>query len=643
MGLTVPGSGDSLKMLAGNRLLTKDNLLIPPPLNYLSQWYDASQPTGTLQTLATPTTTLTSLTAWYTDAGGSATTERRQASTNVRGSFCYRTALANTGSAGEVFMQTPTFQLAANDVGKAVTFSMEFANTNADDTFYDVIVVRYDASGVFQELIAPTGMASTITGTAGVRVAPGNTTLRSSFVSNSSTTARYSLRIRRRTTATAIDFATITVGPQTQLAGAPVTDWQSYTPTVSNLGAGGASVNLGYWRRIGDSAEIRVHFVKDGTPGSGSSPVTFTLPSGLTVDSTKARIVSNAQLTGFGGSYSLEASAQYHPAVPVLVSTGTAFQILDNGGNATYTGADFRAGAEVSVTILAPIANWSSNVTMADRAVEEYASNFSTTVTSDTLSFAYGSNGSATPSGVAAAGFSKTVRFNTPIQATDLLVLEVQRSGQQWAPLAAQDGGAGLMPYVIQNGAIYGMGINFQSISGTDVQVQFGRYFYANSTYGAAGSDWSSLANFRWRVRKVSSGAAVGYPVDRTNITYAGVGNGLFYEEGSFTGTLTGLTTTPTATIQYVRTGKTVTLFLPTTSGTSNSTAFTVTGVPPAIRPATDQSLVTRVVDNGTVVAALVELGSAGTLAFYTSQNGAGFTSSGSKGLARTTLTYLLV
>lgn len=61
---------------------------------------------------------------------------------------------------------------------------------------------------------------------------------------------------------------------------------------------------------------------------------------------------------------------------------------------------------------------------------------------------------------------------------------------------------------------------------------------------------------------------------------------------GSYTGTGTGLTTSPTCTIKYTITadGSTCTLIIGTgVTGTSNSTAFSITGGPAAINPLTTQ------------------------------------------------------
>lgn len=116
------------------------------------------------------------------------------------------------------------------------------------------------------------------------------------------------------------------------------------------------------------------------------------------------------------------------------------------------------------------------------------------------------------------------------------------------------------------------------------------------------------------------------------------------YESGSFTATLTGCTTSPTGTITYTKYGNMVTLAIPSISGTSNTTAATLTGIPAAIAPAQNQRLLAGITDNGTIAAGVARIDAAGnTITMFPSAAGGAFTSSGTKGIAQNTLTYSLV
>jgi hypothetical protein len=115
--------------------------------------------------------------------------------------------------------------------------------------------------------------------------------------------------------------------------------------------------------------------------------------------------------------------------------------------------------------------------------------------------------------------------------------------------------------------------------------------------------------------------------------------------EGSFTGTLTGCTTSPTGTVYYARNGRQVTLHLPALSATSNATTMTVTGLPAHLQPTRSQYLsYPLATDNGSVryePYCLVSAAS-GTITFGLTGLSSGWASSGTKGIYSASVTYLL-
>ena len=118
------------------------------------------------------------------------------------------------------------------------------------------------------------------------------------------------------------------------------------------------------------------------------------------------------------------------------------------------------------------------------------------------------------------------------------------------------------------------------------------------------------------------------------------------YEEGSFTVTATGFSgTAPSGTARYVRIGKQVAISLPGISGTSNSTAFTLTGLPAALWITTAYSWPVNVMDNSVPLAlpgSLAITASSGTLQLFKDFPGNLWTASGTKQFYATTITYLL-
>lgn len=112
------------------------------------------------------------------------------------------------------------------------------------------------------------------------------------------------------------------------------------------------------------------------------------------------------------------------------------------------------------------------------------------------------------------------------------------------------------------------------------------------------------------------------------------------YEEGTFTATLTGVTATVTGTARYIRIGKIVTLFIPALTGTSNTTACTITGAASSIYPARDKRLnVPEVRNNGNTYPGAISIATDGviSLQFHATVPGGltgAFANTNGKGLA---------
>lgn len=120
--------------------------------------------------------------------------------------------------------------------------------------------------------------------------------------------------------------------------------------------------------------------------------------------------------------------------------------------------------------------------------------------------------------------------------------------------------------------------------------------------------------------------------------------SGIYAIRGSFTGTLTGCTTSPTAIINYTIIGNVAHMDVPSFSATSNATTMTVTGAPNVIKPTTQKTLIASVQDNtGTPVAALFSVTTNAVLSFSKDLSSGSFTSSGTKGFAAMSFCYTLV
>lgn len=141
-----------------------------------------------------------------------------------------------------------------------------------------------------------------------------------------------------------------------------------------------------------------------------------------------------------------------------------------------------------------------------------------------------------------------------------------------------------------------------------------------------------------------TNGVLIVDPQDGGTTTIAGAGAYAAAREAftSFTGTLTGCTTSPTGTIQYVAQLHQVTLDIPAIEATSNTTAATITGMPAALRPTNTKTVLALVKDNGTVASGLVQIDSAGVITLQNGIGGGSFTGSGTKGIRAQQITYVL-
>lgn len=109
----------------------------------------------------------------------------------------------------------------------------------------------------------------------------------------------------------------------------------------------------------------------------------------------------------------------------------------------------------------------------------------------------------------------------------------------------------------------------------------------------------------------------------------------------SFTGTLTGCTTSPTGTFSYRINGNSVTIDWPNILGTSNTTAATITGMPAALTPARTQVQLAVVENAGAISVGLITI-SGTTITLNSSITGSAFTASGTKGIQTGSATYNL-
>ena len=315
----------------------------------------------------------------------------------------------------------------------------------------------------------------------------------------------------------------VTVG-QLSLTLAPVTPWQSYTPSLSGFGSS-PTINGFWWRRVGDSIEIYGDLI--GGTYTSALTINFSLPTtpALMLDGSKIPPILSAGTWTINDSTVGNGKTGYTTCGTGITTPTNLFYfslLAEKSNGATFSTVQANAvaiqGNRVIMSAKAPIVGWSTPLITGAESTE-YSFNTSTnTTTSDTTSFGYGPGGALI--GNITANLMRTVRFQRPVQPTDNLFLEFWdgSANDPWQPVTSLNGSGFPYMFSTQNATTYGMGIQNTGSSGT-VRVNFGQYSLpSGATYGAAGTAWSSLGGaFYWRVRKVSAPALVGHNIADAN------------------------------------------------------------------------------------------------------------------------------
>jgi hypothetical protein len=171
--------------------------------------------------------------------------------------------------------------------------------------------------------------------------------------------------------------------PVTVSSGTITTEWQSYTSTVTNLGAGSGTVAAKY-RRVGDTAEIEATFTKDATPGSGASAVWFSLPSGLVADTAK---IASGSTGHYGTAFTNDTTAAASALSSLYQNSVGGVAIAC--GTSSCTGASYTANSLWRFKIGIPIVGWSSTDVVSPEAslsggVKAYRSGSGQAISADT-------------------------------------------------------------------------------------------------------------------------------------------------------------------------------------------------------------------------------------------------------------------
>lgn len=137
------------------------------------------------------------------------------------------------------------------------------------------------------------------------------------------------------------------------------TGWVSYTPawTASVNPAIGDGTLEGWWRRVGDSMEIRVRMVAGSTTTFGTGDWSLGVPAGFTVDSTK---ITDADACGSGLAYDSDGTLRNLLGI-LADATNSAFTAVGDGQTVQVQSSSpftWASGDSLTLTATVPISGW---------------------------------------------------------------------------------------------------------------------------------------------------------------------------------------------------------------------------------------------------------------------------------------------
>lgn len=174
--------------------------------------------------------------------------------------------------------------------------------------------------------------------------------------------------------------ASVGFGSFANIEGAPTADWVNYTPTItgstSNPSKGTILMDQAFWRRIGDSMQIRYQYRQTSAGGAGSGAYYFSLPSGYSAGLAKTHYgptltgsmtgaAGTAEITGGGANPLLLGAVQLASPTTFGVYYGTDAVATTYWGSGT-TGNFSTTNLEFSLILQVPISGW-SNTPIKDR------------------------------------------------------------------------------------------------------------------------------------------------------------------------------------------------------------------------------------------------------------------------------------
>lgn len=456
----------------------------------------------------------------YADAAGTAPVDCTGGSPSI--TWTRNTTTPLRGSSDFVLTHS------GNRQGEGVSYDFTLDNADTNKTIsigFDVSSssnYESDDNGIY---IYDVTNAALITPSA-VNVSKASYNFQATFVATDSTNYRLCVHVAStNNTAYTVQYDNFFVGPAKSVLGVAQQDWTAYTPTSSWVSN---TTVTGLYSRNGQQLNASVKAATTGAPTTAS--LTFTLPSGLSIDSAamtdtsaSAGLLGDCNISDSGSiSYRGFVYIQSSTVVKIRYITTTNNEVADvtQAAPITFGNNDF-----VDCKFSVPIAEWASSSVYLSQATPEYGYNTDTSASNDTTSFGYGPVGALIPNRSVGTAVSKDVQFQTPISSTDSIILEINDgTSNAWQPF-----GESQRNHDTQSTNEYGASWSYVSTKVIRVTFYQGGSQATDATYGNNGTAWSTLfsAGYRWRVKKIPGTiqATVMTPptsMTRTNATQLG-------------------------------------------------------------------------------------------------------------------------
>ncbi len=299
-----------------------------------------------------------------------------------------------TTTASEILRGTASFKLskdAANRQGQGVSYDFAidpFDYQNAQSVYisFDYKATAAYAASDIQVFVydVDAGNLLTVFDSNGLNGAlPATTTgnlFTGYFVPTTSTSNDYRLIVHiGSTNASAYDFMldAVHVGNSTLVPGAIITPWSAYTPTFTGFGT--VSVQSFFWRRVGDSLQMRGTFTA-GTSTATQGRISF--PSNL-VAAGSDRLSSSNQVVGKLNRNA--SSTTFFSAGTVIAQQSVGYVVFGeesstaNGVTAYNGSAILPTGGQASLFAEVPITGWSASAALSTTEALFSAAKFSAT------------------------------------------------------------------------------------------------------------------------------------------------------------------------------------------------------------------------------------------------------------------------